>query len=285
MLMTRIMPCLLVQDGRLVKTVRFRNPAYVGDPINAIKIYNGKEVDELIVVDITATTSGEGPPMALIEQMASECFMPMCYGGGVRALEQIQAIFHLGVEKVAINSYAAENGAFIRSAAEEFGSQSIVVSIDCRRKLFGKYVVRTHGGRRATGMNPVDAARRAEDCGAGEILLNSIDRDGTWSGYDLELVRSVTDVVRVPVIAVGGAGCIADFGHVVREAGASAAAAGSMVVYQGEGLGVLIKFPTRDELRAVLPWAGRVARPGDAGSCVCAAPVPCTAGAPVPDQE
>ena len=252
MLRTRVMPCLLVDDGRLVKTVKFRKPAYVGDPVNAIKIYNEKEVDELIVVDISATVEGRTPNFELLSEIANECFMPLCYGGGGRDLDSIRKIFSMGIEKVAVNSYAAENPSFVEEAAERFGSQSIVLSMDCKRVFRRKYYVHTHGGRKATKLAPVSLARQMEDMGAGEILLNSIDRDGTWKGYDIGLIRMVTDAVSIPVIACGGAGRVEHFGRAVKEGGASAVAAGSMVVYQGKGRGVLVGFPTRNELANVL---------------------------------
>lgn len=251
MLQVRVIPSLLVKDGKLVKTVRFKDANYVGDPVNAIKIYNEKEVDELVVLDITATREGKEPPFELIRRVAGECFMPLAYGGGIRSLQDMRRIFNLGVEKIILNSYAVENPDFIQDAARIFGNQSVVVSIDAKRKLLGGYTVVTAGGTKKTKLNPVEWARRAEELGAGEILLTSVDRDGTWEGYDLELIQQVCDAVDNPVIAAGGAGKIEDFRHAV-DAGASAVAAGSMVVYQGVGLGVLVNFPRRDRLEAVL---------------------------------
>jgi len=249
MLMTRVMPCLLVDNGRLVKTVNFKNPSYVGDPVNAIKIYNEKEVDELILLDIAATSEGREPSFDLLSDVADECFMPLTYGGAIRELDDINQIFNLGIEKVAINSYAAQDPGFISEAAGLFGSQSIVVSMDVKKTIFGKYVVHTYRGQKSTGYNPVEYAVIMERMGAGEILLNSIDRDGTWNGYDIALIRRVTDAVNIPVIACGGAGNIQDFSKAVRHGGASAVAAGSMVVYSGKGLGVLINFPKQNDLR------------------------------------
>ncbi len=251
MLQTRVIPCLLIQDGRLIKTVKFRNPAYVGDPINAIKIYNEKEVDELILLDITATCERRNPPFQLLAKIASECFMPLAYGGGIKSMGDIKKIFNLGVEKVAINSFAIENPSFISEAAKYFGSQSIIAALDVKKTLLGKYILHTHGGRKATGIDAVKFAKQAEELGAGEILLNSMDRDGTWEGYDLHLLKMVTDKVNIPVIACGGAGKIEHFVQAVREGGASAVAAGSMVVYQKKDLGVLINFPSREQLQAV----------------------------------
>jgi imidazole glycerol-phosphate synthase subunit HisF len=252
MLLTRVMPCLLLKDGSLVKTVKFKNPSYVGDPINAIRIYNEKEVDELIVLDITATLERREPPFAQIEEIARECFMPVAYGGGVGRIEHLKRLFSLGVEKVAINTSAVENPQFIRTAADTFGSQSIVVSIDVKKDLLGRYQVYTNGGRKATGLDPVKFAIHVQEMGAGEILLTSMDRDGTMEGYDIELIKKVSSAVQLPVIACGGAGKVADFVAAVKQGGASAVAAGSMVVYHGRHRAVLINFPPRRELEHAL---------------------------------
>lgn len=252
MLKTRVMPCLLLRRSGLVKTVKFKNPSYVGDPINTVRIYNEKEVDELIFLDIIATPESQRPQFRLLADIANECFMPFTYGGGIRDIKDIKTLFSLGAEKVAINSYACENPDFICEAASRFGSQSIIISIDVAKNLFGKYQVCTHGGRRKTGSDPVRYAVQMEKNGAGEILLTSVDRDGTFEGYDLQLIKSVTDAVSIPVIACGGAGKIEDFGLAVHEAGASAVAAGSMVVYQGSHRAVLINFPSKSDLKRIL---------------------------------
>lgn len=252
MLMTRVMPCLLLKNGALVKTVKFKEPGYIGDPINAIRIFNEKEVDELIFLDITATIEKREPPYKVLSEIASECFMPVTYGGGVRDLETIHRILSLGVEKIAINSYAVENPDFVRAAADKYGSSTIVVSIDVRKKKFDRYEVFIHGGRKDSGLDPVKFAVKMEQMGAGEILLTAIDRDGTQEGYDIELIKSVTSAVGVPVIACGGAGKIDDFRAAVKEGGASACAAGSMVVYFGRNRAVLINFPEHEKLEAIL---------------------------------
>jgi imidazole glycerol-phosphate synthase subunit HisF len=249
MLRVRVMPCLLLRGWGLVKTVKFNNPNYVGDPINAVRIYNEKEVDELIFLDITATPESKDPPFQMISEIAGECFMPFTYGGGVRTIEEIRTIFSLGVEKVAINSYGVENPTFIRAAADLFGSQSIIVSIDVKKNLRGKYRVYTHGGRKATNLDPVQLAVQMEQAGAGEILLTSIDRDGTMEGYDIELIRNVSKALNIPLIACGGAGTVEHLAEAVKVGRASAVATGSMVVYQGKNRGVLIKFPTKMELK------------------------------------
>jgi cyclase len=251
MLRTRVMPCLLLERGRLVKTVKFDNASYVGDPINAIRIYNDKEVDDLLVLDIGAGPGGAAIDLELMGRIASECFMPFTYGGGIRSLEQIKAVFAIGVEKIAVNRMALEDESFISRAADRFGSQSIVVSIDVRRPRFRPYEVFADRGRRPTGVRPVEFARRMERMGAGEILLNSIDRDGTMEGYDLELIKAVATSVGIPVIACGGAGRVSDLPAAVDH-GAAAVALGSMAVYQGRQRAVLINFPSRDELRAAL---------------------------------
>jgi cyclase len=252
MLKTRVMPCLLLENGRLVKTVKFNKLDYIGDPLNAIRIYNEKEVDELILLDIRATTGAHDIPFQTIADIAGECFMPLTYGGGIRKIDDIKKVFELGVEKVAINSYALENPDFITEAAKIFGSQSIIVSIDVRKKLWGKYEVFSHSGSKPCKIDPVTFARQMQNAGAGEILLTSIDQDGTWEGYDINLVQAVTQAIDIPLIASGGAGKIEDFAKVVKESNCSAVAAGSMFVYQGKGFGVLIKFPDREVLEKIL---------------------------------
>lgn len=245
MLATRLIPCLLMSDGALVKTVRFRNPTYIGDPVNAVRIFNQKEVDELILLDIEATTRRRGIDYATLEKLASECFMPICYGGGVYSLADMRRLFNLGMEKISLGAAAFESPELIGEAAAEFGSQAIVVTLDVKKGLLGRYSTRTHQGTRDTGLAPVAAALRMEQLGAGEILLCSIDRDGTWSGFDLKLVHEVSSAVHLPVVACGGAGSFDDIRLAVHEGGASAVAIGSMAVFQGKDLGVLIKFPSR----------------------------------------
>ena len=252
MLKTRVIPCLLLRNAGLVKTVKFKDPKYVGDPINAVKIFNEKEVDELIFLDITASSENKRPPFKVIEDIASECFMPLAYGGGIRSIEDIRTIFSLGVEKVVINSYAAERPEFIREAADIFGSQSILVSIDVRRSLFGKYGVYTRSGTHNTGFDPADYAKRMVDFGAGELMVYSIDRDGSQSGYEIELIKRVSTVVKVPVIACGGAGSVEHFREAVQDGGASAVSAGSMFVFHGKHRAVLINFPTQSQLEETL---------------------------------
>jgi len=249
MLRTRVIPCLLLKGRGLVKTVKFKNPKYLGDPINVVKIFNDKEVDELVFLDITATVENKRPPFSLLENIASECFMPLGYGGGIRTLDDVKTILGLGIEKIAINTYAVENPSFVTEAADFAGSQSVVVSIDVKKNSLGKYEVFTHGGRKATGLDPVKFAVEMEKIGAGELFLNSIDRDGTMQGYDLDLIKRVTGAVNIPVVACGGAGKVQDLADAVKKGGASAAAAGSIFVFQGPHWAVLISYTTSKELK------------------------------------
>lgn len=252
MLRTRVIPCLLLQNQGLVKTVKFKNPTYVGDPINAVKIFNDKEVDELIFLDIAASRTGQSLNFDVIRSIASQCFMPFCYGGGVRDIETARQIFSLGAEKVAVNSHALQRPQFIREAADLFGSQSIVAAIDVKKTLFGSY--RVYDSRRgaATDLDPVRHAVAMEQQGAGEILLTSVDRDGTQQGYDLELIRRVTAAVGIPVIACGGAGTLQHFAEAVKEGKVSAVAAGSMFVFYGKHRAVLINYPDVAEMERLL---------------------------------
>jgi len=251
MLKTRVIPCLLLKNGALVKTIQFKEPKYIGDPINAIRIFNEKEVDELVLLDITATIENKKPPVKILGKIAAECFMPLAYGGGIKTIEEIKELFNLGIEKAVINSYAAENSSFIKQAAEIFGSQSIVISIDVKKNELGEYEVFTRSGKKATGLNPVDFAVLMAKMGAGEIFLNSIDKDGRMLGYDVELIKAVSHAVAIPVIASGGAGKIGDFKNAVS-AGASAVSAASMFVFYGKNRAVLINYPTQEELKKVL---------------------------------
>ena len=248
---TRVIPTLLLRGAGLVKTTGFRNPVYVGDPINAIRIFNEKQVDELVLLDITASRAGKGPAFATIENIASECFMPVAYGGGITSVDGIRRILSTGIEKVVLNSAALHQPDLVREAAREFGSQAIAISIDVKRKLFGRYEVYADGGSKATGHDPVAYAKRMQELGAGEILLASIDRDGTMSGYDLDLISRVAAAVGVPVVASGGAGKVADFAE-ARRAGAAAVAAGAMFVFHGPHRAVLITYPSQAELSAAL---------------------------------
>jgi cyclase len=224
----------------------------VGDPINAVRIFNDKEVDELILLDISATRRGGGPPFELIADAASECFMPLGYGGGVRSLQDVERLFKLGLEKVVINTAAYRDPELIRKAASVFGNQSIVVSIDVRRTWLYGHRVYVNGGRTSTKLDPVSYARRAEDLGAGELFVNAVDRDGRMGGYDVELISRVSAAVRIPVVACGGAGSLNDIADVIRRGGASAASAGSLFIYHGKYRAVLISYPPAERLDAIL---------------------------------
>lgn len=252
MLRTRVIPSLLMTERRLVKTIGFRKRVYLGDPINTVKIFNDKLVDELVLLDIDATAKGREPDYAYLESIASQCFMPLGYGGGVTSAEQVRRILGLGIEKVVINAAAVGRPELISEAAELAGSQSIVVSIDVKKTWLGGYEIRTHNGRRSTRLDPAGFAAEAERRGAGEILLNSIDRDGMMNGYDIKLVRQVADAVSIPLVACGGAGRIEHFGEAVHQGGASAVAAGSLFVFSGPHKAVLINFPSQKDLHRVI---------------------------------
>ena len=251
MLRTRIIPLLLLRDKSLVKTVRFGEFTYVGDPCNTVRIFNELEVDELSFVDITATLEGRRPHLALLADIANECFMPLSYGGGIRSFEDAQAVFRVGFEKVIVNSHAFEEPGLVSRIADHFGSQAVIVAIDVKRDSRGRPTVRTRSGTRDTGLDPVEWAREAERRGAGEILLTSIEREGTWQGFEVDLVRSVADAVQIPVIAHGGAGTVGHIKAVVEHGHASAVALGSMIVFQKKGMGVLVNFPEQEALETL----------------------------------
>lgn len=246
---SRVIPCLLLKDRGLVKTIRFKNPTYIGDPINAVRIFNEKEVDELMFLDITATKENRIPNYKLIRDIASECFMPFAYGGGIRDLDTIKKILQLGAEKVIINSYAVENPNFIKEASEIFGNQSIVISIDVKKTLFSSYEIYTYSGSKNTLINPFEFAGLMEMMGAGELFLNSIDRDGTMKGYDIDLIKKITSKISIPLVASGGAGELQHIKEVLRDGKASAASAGSMFVFYGSRRAVLINYPSSEELK------------------------------------
>ncbi|EKQ51110.1 MULTISPECIES: AglZ/HisF2 family acetamidino modification protein [unclassified Clostridium] len=247
----RLIPCLLLKNNGLVKTTKFKNETYIGDPINAVKIFNDKEVDELIFLDIEATRKGRKPNFEYLRKIAEQCFMPLCYGGGIKTIEDIKELFKIGFEKVAINSAVFNDSSLIKKASEIFGSQSIIVSMDVKKNIFGKYFVRTLNGSKNTKINPIEYAKMAEQNGAGEIFLNSIDNDGMMNGYDLELTKMVSESVKIPVIACGGAGKLEDFNKVITRGKASAAAAGSLFVFYGINKAVLINYPNQEDLNKI----------------------------------
>ena len=229
MLNSRVIPVLLLKGGGLVKGERFKDHKYVGDPINAVRIFNEKEVDELVLLDISATMEAKSPDFSAIKDISSEAFMPIAYGGGVTEVSQIERLFRTGIEKVIINSAFHANSNLVKDASSIAGAQSIVISMDVRRSLFGRYEVYTHCASRKTNIDPVDYARRAQDAGAGELILTNVDHEGMAKGYDMELIRRVTTAVEIPVVAHGGAGTLQHLRQAVVEAGAAAAAAAGVL--------------------------------------------------------
>jgi len=253
MLYPRIIPCLLIKDKGLVKTVNFKNPKYVGDPINAVRIFNEKEVDELIVLDIDATFKKREPDYNMIEHLAEECRMPLCYGGGVTTSDQVQRIVQLGVEKVAISSAAVENPNLVTEAAKCVGNQSVVVVLDVKINSMGdKCEIWTHNGLKNTGKFLPEFALHMERLGAGEIVINSIDNDGKMKGYDLALVEKIRGSISLPLTILGGAGSLHDIGQLINKYGAIGAAAGSLFVFKGVYRAVLINYPNRAEKDALI---------------------------------
>lgn len=253
MLNPRIIPCLLIHNKGLVKTVNFKDAKYVGDPINAVKIFNEKEVDELIVLDIDATREGREPNYGLIENLATQCRMPLCYGGGIKTVEQAQRIFGLGVEKIAVSSIAVKNPNIISEMASRVGNQSVVVVLDVKKNvLSSNYELFTHNGSKGTGVDPVKFALQMEKAGAGELVINSIDRDGLMNGYDHTIIDSIMEVSDIPITVMGGAGSLEDIGVIVRKHGTIGAAAGSLFVFKGKFKAVLISYPTPLEKEALL---------------------------------
>ncbi|MBN1999830.1 imidazole glycerol phosphate synthase subunit HisF [candidate division KSB1 bacterium] len=247
----RVIPTLLLKKNGLVKTIRFRKFRYIGDPINAVKIFNEKLADELVFLDITASRENRTISAELVEKIGDEAYMPFTVGGGIRTIDDIRKIINSGAEKVAINTQAVIEPQFIQKAADVFGSSTIVVSIDVKKVFPKDYRIYTHSGSKKTTLDPREFAIQMEKMGAGEIFLNSVDRDGTMAGYDLDLIKYVSNAVSVPVIACGGAGSLNDFPKAVFQGGASAVAAGSLFVYHGRLNAVLINFPKRQQLEDI----------------------------------
>ncbi|HEA54254.1 hypothetical protein LCGC14_0461340 [marine sediment metagenome] len=239
----RVIPCLLVSDNGLVKTRRFKDAVYIGDPINAVRIFSDKEADEVVILDIDASREGREPNYDLIEEVAGEAFMPMAYGGGIRTLQQITRLIRCGIEKVVVNTAAFESIQVISDASRVFGSQAIVGAIDVKKTVLRGYTVMSHSGSKDTRLDPVDHAIGLVNAGVGEIFINSIDRDGMMNGYDLKLIRKIAEAVNVPIVACGGAGTVEHLNQGISEGGASAVAAGSMFVFHGKHRAVLINYP------------------------------------------
>lgn len=249
MALPRCIPVLLLQGGALVKTVRFQNPRYIGDPLNAVRIFNEKEVDELVFLDLDASVKGTSIPFQLLEEISGECFMPLSYGGGIKTMEDIRRIIQIGIEKVIIGTEAVENPAFVKQAVVEFGSSTICVSLDIQKTAIG-YQLYTRSGTKLIQKDPIDFAQELEKLGVGELLVHSIDREGMQNGYDLDLVRTLRKVVKIPIIASGGAGTLEHLCEGVQN-GASAVAAGSMFVFYGRHQAVLISYPDQTALKRI----------------------------------
>jgi len=252
MLRTRIIPCLLLKNESLVKTKEFKKYNYIGDPVNTVRIFNELEVDELMFLDIFASKEHREINFNLLKEIANECFMPLSYGGNIQSLNDAKKIFEIGFEKIVINSNAFNNLKLIKEISNYFGTQSVVGSIDIKKTFWGDNSIYSHHGRIKQKENIITWAKTLEEAGIGELLITSIDKEGSWEGYDIELIKSITDKVRIPVIANGGAGSIAHFKEVVQKANASACAVGSMVVYQKKEMGVLVNFPDRKKLEEAL---------------------------------
>lgn len=243
----RIIPVLTLQNEKLVKTIRFKNPTYIGDPINAVKIFNEKEVDEIVILDITATKEKREPNYAKIEEIASEAFMPFAYGGGITSLHQIEKLFKLGIEKVVLNSVLETGIGLVGETAKIFGSQSVIASVDVKKNIFRKNNAYKISGSTKINLSINDYISQLEQAGVGEFFINSIDKDGTYSGYDLELIKQISSMVSTPIVACGGASSMDSFLPAIKN-GASALAAGSMFVYTGSTRGILINYPKQDDL-------------------------------------
>jgi len=253
MLRTRVIPTLLIDGKGLVKTTNFKSPVYVGDASNTCRIFNQMEVDELVLFDIRSSSKKQAIQFDLIKQIVSECFMPICYGGGVKTLEDFRRLFYTGVEKVSVSSLLFENPQIIKEAIKIYGAQSIIVTLDIKTSWFSKiWGVYIFNGKQKIKLCLNDVIAKINDIGVGEIIVNNIDREGTWQGFDCDLVRYVTERTELPVVALGGAGNMQDIKQVVEHGHASAVALGSMAVFQSKGMGVLIKFPKLKELKMLL---------------------------------
>lgn len=250
MLKTRVIPCLLLRNGGLVKTFQFDKPKYVGDPINAVRIFNEKEVDEIVILDITATPEKREPNFELIKDLASQAFMPLAYGGGITTIQQIEKLFSIGIEKVVLDTIVSTNPNLIKQASDIAGSSSVAVCMDVKSKLFGKPTVFNHAGKVDTKQDPIQFAQKMQELGAGELIFNSIDRDGMQKGYDLALIEKIAKAIDIPLVALGGAATMDDFRKAVDH-GASAVAAGSMFVFHGKHKAVLITYPEYKKLESL----------------------------------
>ena len=252
MLQKRVIPCLLLHKGGLYKTEKFKKPTYIGDPINAIKIFNEKEVDELMFLDMDASVQNKEPNYKMIEDIASECFMPLCYGGGVKKVDQMKKIYALGVEKISLSSQAVLNPGLLKEAASIFGNQSVIVTVDIKKDFWGKQKVFINNSKKNTKLNTLEFIKKLEELGSGEIVVNSIDNDGVMNGYDVELLKNIKQNSKIPIIALGGAGKLEHIKEVFDIAKVDAVACGSMFVYQGVLKGVLISYPPYEKIQKLL---------------------------------
>ena len=252
MLHPRIIPCLLIRDNGLVKTQKFKDAKYVGDPINAIRIFNEKKCDELMVLDIDATSKGNDIDLGKIKKFAAECRMPLCYGGGIKSVEQAKSIISLGVEKIAISSGAIEDQNLIKEIAKEIGNQSVVVILDVKKNMFGKYIIYTHNGSKNTGKELKDMINKIQESGAGEVVVNSIDNDGIMGGYDIKLAKRLKEFISIPLTIIGGAGSYQDLKALIKSCGIIGAAAGSLFVFKGVYRAVLINYPDKENKNSIL---------------------------------
>lgn len=252
MLYPRIIPCLLVHNKGLVKTVNFKESKYIGDPINAVKIFNEKEADELMILDIDASVKEKEPDYKMIENLAIECRMPLCYGGGIKTVAQARKIFNLGVEKIAISSSAVTNPQLVAEIAKEVGNQSVVVVLDIKKKMFGGYDIYTENGTKKSTENLETLIDKFQNYGVGEIVLNSIDNDGRMKGYDIALIDKIKPTIDVPLTVLGGAGSLDDIQNLINKYGIIGASAGSLFVFKGKYKAVLINYPNRDEKKKII---------------------------------
>ena len=243
MLKTRLIPTLLLRNGSLVKTKNFRSFNYIGDPANTLRIFNELEVDEIMILDISSSMKDSLQDLKSLKEMAEECFMPLSYGGGIDTIDKAKKIFDLGFEKIVLNTSAVNKPNLITEIASLYGNQALIVSIDYKKNFLGNKTVRIYSGNKNTQLDPILWAKEVEKFGAGEILLTSIDNEGTWSGFDYDMIKEISDKITIPLIAHGGAGCINDISKAINQYGASAVALGSMVVFQKKGMGVLVNFP------------------------------------------
>ncbi len=247
MLKTRVIPVLLMKNGGLYKGINFKNHKYVGDPINTVKIFNDKEVDELVILDIEASKLNKSINFELLENIASEAFMPIAYGGGIKTLKDAQKLFSLGIEKVILNTSAIDDFDLVKKLVESYGSQSVVFCLDIKKSFFGKYEAYSFSGTKKAKMLPIELAKKMEELGVGELIINSINNDGVMKGYDLNIIKEIATQLTIPVIVCGGAGVLEDFKK-AKEYGAHGCAAGSMFVYNGIHKAVLISYPKYEKL-------------------------------------